>query len=104
MEVFALVDENHNGEVSRNELIHALRDERTGRDMRVLLGLPPDLRGEHLKRFDTIFGFIDGDHSHQIDAKEFASCAAHACRACPFACPLHALCMHSEGLHASIYA
>ena len=89
MEVFALVDENHNGEVSRNELVHALRDERTGRDMRVLLGLPPDLRGAHLKRFDTIFGFIDGDHSHQIDAKEFASCAAHAC----CACPLHALCM-----------
>lgn len=69
-EVFARLDRNGDGEVSRAEVIKSARSDA---DMAALLGLPPRIRQEDGTRamFEQVFQRLDTDSSKSIEWGEF---------------------------------
>ena len=74
-----MVDKDADGEISRFELIKALRTKQTVRDV---LGLGPVVQDGDGTRdaFEEVFQKMDSDSSKTITLKEFVRCdAAPAC-------------------------
>ena len=66
--IFARVDRNRDGSLTRSELIHRLRKDT---ELAVLLGLPQRVQDDQRQVFEQVFQHMDQDDDRAITCDEF---------------------------------